>query len=135
MRKRFGWLMLMALLCLALLPAAVYAEGGDPAEPAVWDAIGQLEDERLPQDATEDDYAALAPEVEALVTARADYVEGSARYEDGCLFWELTDGWTYAYFPSVRALNRNMPAEKAESSRAEKDAESEKDGGALMGGG
>ena len=86
------------------------------AEESVWEAIAALEAERLPDGGGEADYAALFPEVEALVTARADYVPGSALYQDDLLLWKTLDGKTNGYCPALRS-------EKAAAARRAANAE------------
>ena len=121
-------LLLVLLLCVGLVPAASAASAASarPAAPTdalpVWDAIAALEAERLPDGGGEADYAALCPAVEALVTAREDYVPGTLYYQDDILCWRTTDGRPNGYCPSLRseqAAEARMAAEAEPLSEAE----------------
>ncbi|MBQ1434784.1 MAG: hypothetical protein IIZ19_02660, partial [Clostridia bacterium] len=81
MKKRVLSLLLILLLCLTAVPAL----GAPEISPAddVWAAIGALEENELPKRPSAADCEGLMPKVEALVTAREDYMPGSAQYRDG----------------------------------------------------
>ena len=90
-----------------------------PAEPSrpsgsggsVWDEIIALENEALPANPLEEDYAALIPRVEAVATARADYEPGTALHRDGIFYWITDDGVTHGYSPTLRLQQRGGTGE------------------------
>ncbi|MBQ1375176.1 MAG: carbohydrate-binding domain-containing protein, partial [Clostridia bacterium] len=86
-------------------------------------AIGALEENELPKRPSAADCEGLMPKVEALVTAREDYMPGSAQYRDGVFHWQTDDGTNCGYDPAMRAAIINaVPMPKAERIAAEREA-------------
>ena len=86
----------------AVEPEITLVPAGEP-DP-VWVEIAALEAARLGSDPLREDYAALAPEVAALVETLPSYAEGSISYSEDGFFWRMERG-AYGYFPEERVWN------------------------------
>ena len=124
MKKRTLLLFLALALCLSLVPAAGAAEADCNRTDGVWAAIEALERRELPARFAAADCERLLPQVEALVTAREDYMPGSAEYRDGAFLWRAADGTACGYDPALRATIVNaVPVPETERIAAEREAE------------
>ena len=114
--RRFGALLLTAVLLLSLLPLPLAGAAADRAAPpdSVWCAIEALEQEKLDEaaraggsrdglKASASFYASISEDVEALVTSRGDCVPGSVIRSGDSFSWEDTDGEPNGYAPEMRA--------------------------------
>lgn len=77
----------------------------------VWADIVALESSEIHakrgKNATQEDYAALADEVEEIVTASSTYVEGTLNRNGDFISWETTEGVTCGYSPDLRKRVNN----------------------------
>ena len=122
MSRRILSLLLALALCLSLAPAAGAAEAGQT--DGVWAAIEALEQQELPDRPTAADCERLLPQVEALVTAREDYIPGSGTYKDGVFRWRTADGTACGYDPELRTrINSAVPMPEADRIAAEREAD------------
>ena len=112
--KRFGSLLLSAVLLLSLLPLSPASAAAGGRTDDVWIAIEALEQEKLDEavraggsrdglKASASFFASISEDVEALVTARGDYAPGSVIRSGDSFFWEDTDGRPNGYDPLMRA--------------------------------
>ena len=97
-----------------------------PHGDAIWAQIASLESERLPENAQPEDYTALFDEVEAIVTASDEYVDGSLTYSGDTLYWDTPDGMAHGWSPTLRAeANGWSNTERAQTEETVSSAESD----------
>ncbi len=140
--KRFLAFLLTAVLLFAAVPTAFGAQDADgdkKDEPRVFtqadeqlledDVFARIEDvtspssdagkkapRRAPQ--TEEDFAALVPQVIEAVEASDTYVEGTLQNNGGVLTWETTVGLPCTYNPRMEAKLHGTGEEPTEEERA-----------------
>ncbi|MBQ9882095.1 MAG: hypothetical protein IJM42_05750, partial [Synergistes sp.] len=127
-RKRIIAGLTALLMLIVLLPTWALADDDRKIDDGdVWTAIGELEQAgieeaaHLMEDGTDpaknpEYYASLSEQVEALVTARADYEPGSVIRRGAFFFWKDTSGVVYGYSPDLRAqLNGGREQEDTEA--------------------
>ena len=93
-------------------PVRAAGSAEDAAEEDIWKTFAELES--AAGAVTAEDYAALLPQVEALVRTSKDYQEGSLAYKDGGLCWR-SDGILNWYDPQVRAAIKRSAETKSTS--------------------
>ena len=145
--KKLLSLLLAAAMCAGLAPVLAANTQDEPAAPVeataateaaaaaeasdVWDAIDAFEDAAFAsmpalmgdEERTENDYAMLSEQVEQLVTAREDFVEGSLHRNGSFFYWRTTNGDINGYSPYERSLNYLEQAADNQSCEAYVDGE------------
>ena len=144
--KLLAMLLIAAMLC-SMLPAVATAADVEAApqeiskkaeaiiEADIWSVIDQFEDDNIiatrDDPVSEEDYAELSDEIEALVKQSDTFVEDSIVRNGDFFTWETSEGIVCGYSPALRFKTRNNSATGNDSievkSYATKAAPSSKD--------